>query len=123
MRSTWLALLTGFALAGCASDRSITGPLVGHALDASLIPAEPGVARCAQPASGRQYVPYFVVDGRIYPPARGRQFPELNPADILDITVLKGQVAAARYGSTAGIVGVVVLTTRRNRGAGLRPAS
>jgi hypothetical protein len=123
MRPTLLALVIGFVLTGCASDRSITGPVIAPASDALLILAEPVSAGCAHHASGRQYVPYYVIDGRVYAPARVPQFPEVNPDDILDITVLKGQAAAARYGTTAGILGVVIVTTRRDREVGVRPAS
>ena len=46
---------------------------------------------------------------------RGNGLSDLNPADIADITVLKGASAAALYGSEANN-GVVVITTKSGKG-------
>jgi hypothetical protein len=121
MRNTVLGLLLGAALTGCISDRSLTGPLAKSDPTALLVRSQQVVSRCAQPV-GPQYEPYYVVNGRVFAPGQTSIVARLNPADITAIGVLKGEAAAARYGSVAGIVGVVVITTRTDRGASARSA-
>jgi hypothetical protein len=47
----------------------------------------------------------------------------LNPAEINEITILRGDEAARRYGATAGVVGVVVITMRDHGAQAVRRAS
>ena len=120
MRNTLLVLLLSTALAGCASERTLTGLPAASDPTALLVRAENVVDRCAQP--GRPYEPYYVIDGRVLAPGHAASVAQLDPADITAIEILQGEVAAARYGSVAGIVGVVMITTRGSHGAGLRSA-
>ena len=122
MRNTLPVLLLSTTLVGCASDRALTGPTAAADPTSLLVRAEHVVARCAQPPGGSRYVPYYVVDGRVYTPDRAASVGQLDPAQITAIEVLQGEQAATRYGSIAGIVGVVIITTRGSVGAGTRSA-
>ncbi|MEC8739093.1 MAG: SusC/RagA family TonB-linked outer membrane protein [Bacteroidota bacterium] len=44
---------------------------------------------------------------------------DINPDDVADITILKGPAATALYGTRAGN-GVIVITTKRNNGGGIK---
>ena len=116
MRNTLPVLLLSAALVGCASDRVLTGPSAASDPSALLVRAEYVAARCAQPPGGSRYVPYYVVNGRVFTPDRAASVGQLDPAQITAIQVLQGEQAAARYGSVAGIVGVVIITTRGSPG-------
>jgi hypothetical protein len=108
MRSIPLILIFSAALAGCASDRSLTGPSAAPDPTALLVRAEHVVARCAQPSGSiSPYIPYYVLNGRVFTPDRAGSLAHLDPAEITAIELLQGEQAAARYGSVAGIVGVV----------------
>ncbi|MFI5208139.1 MAG: SusC/RagA family TonB-linked outer membrane protein, partial [Gemmatimonadales bacterium] len=63
-------------------------------------------------ASGRSQEPLYIVDGTII----NGNLPDLNPADIENIEVVKGAAAASLYGARAGN-GVIQITTRSGRRA------
>jgi TonB-linked SusC/RagA family outer membrane protein len=63
-------------------------------------------------ASGRSQEPLYIVDGTII----SGTLPDLNPADIENIEVVKGAAAASLYGARAGN-GVIQITTRSGRRA------
>ncbi|MEK6481791.1 SusC/RagA family TonB-linked outer membrane protein [Catalinimonas sp. 4WD22] len=62
--------------------------------------------------------PLYVVDG--LPIDGGDRAVDINPSDIASINVLKGPTAAALYGLRASN-GVIVITTKRGKGAGGKP--
>lgn len=61
-------------------------------------------------ATGRTQQPLYLLDGV---PLQG-SLPDINPADIEDIEVVKGAAAAALYGARAG-AGVINITTKNGR--------
>jgi len=63
-------------------------------------------------ATGRSQGPLYLVDGV---PVQG-SIPDLNPADIESMEVLKGAAAASLYGARAG-AGVISITTKSGRTA------
>jgi TonB-linked SusC/RagA family outer membrane protein len=63
-------------------------------------------------ASGRSQQPLYLLDGV---PLQG-SLPDINPADIQDIEVVKGAAAAALYGARAG-AGVINITTKTGKNA------
>ena len=63
-------------------------------------------------ATGRSQQPLYMIDGI---PLQG-SLPDINPADIENVEVLKGAAAAALYGARAG-AGVINITTRTGRNA------
>jgi TonB-linked SusC/RagA family outer membrane protein len=63
-------------------------------------------------ATGRSQGPLYLVDGV---PVQGN-VPDLNPADIENVEVLKGAAAASLYGARAGS-GVISITTKSGRTA------
>jgi TonB-linked SusC/RagA family outer membrane protein len=63
-------------------------------------------------ASGRTQQPLFLLDGV---PLQG-SLPDINPADIADIEVVKGAAAAALYGARAG-AGVINISTKSGKNA------
>lgn len=121
MRRVMLVCVSGLAMAACA-DQRLTGLAHGPAAVGSLIPVRV-VQRCARD-HGRStaYRPFTVIDGQVYLPEDTAAVQALHPDAIEQIKVLKGEAAAARYGSVAGITGVFVITTRRG-GANPRPAT
>src|SRR5215203_3492061 len=68
-------------------------------------------------ATGRSQGPLYLIDGV---PLQG-SLPDLNPADIENIEILKGAAAASLYGARAG-AGVIAITTKsgKNSGQGMR---
>lgn len=68
-------------------------------------------------ATGRSQGPLYLIDGV---PLQG-SLPDINPADIENIEVLKGAAAASLYGARAG-AGVIAITTKsgKNTGQGMR---
>jgi len=63
-------------------------------------------------ASGRTQEPLFLLDGV----ALQGSLPDINPADIADIEVVKGAAGAALYGARAG-AGVINITTKSGKNA------
>jgi TonB-linked SusC/RagA family outer membrane protein len=63
-------------------------------------------------ASGRSQEPLYIVDGTII----SGTLPDINPADIENIEVVKGAAAASLYGARAGN-GVIQITTHSGRRA------
>jgi len=63
-------------------------------------------------ASGRGQGPLYIVDGVII----NGSLPDLNPADIENVEVVKGAAASSLYGARAGN-GVIQITTRSGRRA------
>lgn len=63
-------------------------------------------------ATGRSEGPLYLLDGV---PLQGT-LPDINPADIEDIEVVKGAAAAALYGARAG-AGVINITTKSGKNA------
>jgi Outer membrane receptor proteins, mostly Fe transport len=63
-------------------------------------------------ASGRSQEPLYLLDGV---PLQG-SLPDINPADIADIEVVKGAAGAAMYGARAGS-GVINITTKSGKNA------
>lgn len=63
-------------------------------------------------ATGRSQGPLYIVDGV---QSQGK-LPDINPADIENIEVLKGAAAASLYGAQAG-AGVISITTKSGRTA------
>jgi TonB-linked SusC/RagA family outer membrane protein len=63
-------------------------------------------------ASGRSQEPLYIIDGTII----SGSLPDINPADIENIEVVKGAAAASLYGARAGN-GVIQITTRTGRRA------
>lgn len=61
-------------------------------------------------ATGRTQQPLYLLDGV---PLQG-SLPDINPADIEDVEVVKGAAAAALYGARAG-AGVINITTKNGR--------
>jgi hypothetical protein len=103
MKQRGLALVFGSMVlsGGCAPD-TITAP---SAPSASVI----------RDGEGRRVgAPLFVVDGRVL--ARGAEAPNINPSDILNVQVFKGERAVLTYGAE-GADGVVVITTRQGAGS------
>ena len=109
-----LACLAGFVLVsgGCAADR-LTAPR-----EPSPQPSNILRVRGAGPDQ-----PMFIIDGEIY--GAGRPHPDVDPAAILSVQVIKGRDAVPFYGA-AGAHGVVVVTTeegaRRAGGVAIVPA-
>lgn len=68
-------------------------------------------------ATGRSQQPLFILDGVVL----NGGLPDINPADIENVEVVKGAAAASLYGARAG-AGVVNITTKTGRNApeGLR---
>jgi TonB-linked SusC/RagA family outer membrane protein len=68
-------------------------------------------------ATGRSQQPLYMIDGI---PLQG-SLPDINPADIENVEVLKGAAAAALYGARAG-AGVINITTKngKNSAQGVR---
>ena len=97
MKQRGLAFVFGLMVlsGGCAPD-TITAP---SAPRASVI----------RDGEGRRVgAPLFVVDGRVLARA---ETPSIDPSDILNVQVLKGEHAVLTYGAE-GADGVVVITTR-----------
>ena len=122
MRRATYVCVSSLVIAGCA-DHRLTGLAHGQAARGALIP-ERVVHRCARDRGPDvAYLPFTVIDGRVYLPEDTAAVRALKPDAIEQIVVLKGEAAAARYGAIAGITGALVITTRRGRGASPRPAT
>lgn len=122
MRRAMLVCVSSLAMGACA-DQRLTGLAHGPAAVGSLIPVRV-VHRCARDhGPSVAYLPFTVIDGQVHLPEDTAAVRALNPDAIEQIEVLKGDVAAARYGPIAGITGALVITTRRGRGASTRPAT
>jgi hypothetical protein len=122
VRNAIVVVITTVLVAACASERGITSPTFAPELTTSRVQVQRIANRCPHDgAPGAE--PYYVVDGRIFAPGSVSSLDWLDPASIEAITIVKGDEAASRYGSRAGVAGVVVIVTRRGRGAGTRPAS
>ena len=77
-------------------------------------------------ATGRSQQPLYLIDGvpllnvesqpGTTAPASGGGLPDINPADIENIEILKGAAAASLYGARAG-AGVINITTKSGKGA------
>ena len=122
MRRAMLVGVSSLAMIACA-DQRLMGLAHGPAAVGSLIPVRI-VQRCARDHGPRiAYLPFTVIDGRVYLPEDTAAVRALNPDAIEQIQVLKGEAAAARYGPIADTTGALVITTRRVRGASPRPAT
>jgi hypothetical protein len=111
-----LAGYAGFVLVsgGCAADRLVA--------PAAAPPPVSNILRIR--GAGVEADPLFIIDGQVY--GAGRPRPDVDPAQILIVQVIKGREAVKFYGP-AGVHGVVVITThegaRRAGGVVLVPAN
>lgn len=121
MRRAMFVCVSIVVMAGCA-DQRLTGLAQGPAARGALIPVRV-VHRCARDRGPDvAYLPFTVIDGQVHLPEDTAAVRGLNPDAIEEISVLKGEAAAARYGPVAGITSVLLITTRRSSGASSRPA-
>ncbi len=78
-----------------------------------VTPAAPSASVLRDGEGRRVGAPLFVLDGRVL--ANDAETRSLNPGDILNVQVLKGERAISAYGAQ-GVNGVVVITTRAAAG-------
>ena len=97
MRRAMFVCLGSFALAACA-DQRLMSLAHGPAAMGSLIPVRV-VHRCARDRGPDvAYLPFTVIDGRVYLPQDTAAVRALNPETIEEMQFLKGEAAAAQYG-------------------------
>jgi TonB-dependent SusC/RagA subfamily outer membrane receptor len=97
MKIPGLACTVAMLLAGGACADSITAP--------AMAPVPTRIRDCC---GGEVPPPLFIVDGRIVVVGDGT---EIDPADILDVKVLRGPQAVQAYGAR-GTYGAVIIATR-----------
>jgi Ca-activated chloride channel homolog len=103
-----MAVLILLALAACAHEGIATGPT-----GAELAPGAPRTVVLPGPLESPLRDPVYVLNGVL---VDEEAFPELAPADIEKVEIMKGARAVPLFGPRAAN-GVVVITTR------VRPAA
>ena len=84
----------------------------GCAPDTLTAPSAPSSSVIRDGEGRRVGTPLFVVDGRVLGRDVAASIDSIDPGDILNVQVLKGERAVLTYGAE-GADGVVVITTKR----------
>ena len=94
------------------ASQALQGKTAGVQLSGSAGPGGQATVRIRGVGSNGASDPLYVIDGRIAKSIRG-----IDPNDIESMEVLKDGASAAIYGASAGN-GVILITTKKGKGAG-----